>query len=99
MENQANLLPINNSSSTFYENNEDENHNKIYPQNFFDHPKFDCTILTFFVNGQRVDTPSVDPRTTLAAFLREKCILFKFVIKFFLPQLFALLIFSLSCQW
>jgi hypothetical protein len=36
--------------------------------------QFDHNVLTFFVNGKRVDVPSVDPRTTLAAFLRENCI-------------------------
>jgi hypothetical protein len=36
--------------------------------------EFDCSeALTFFVNGQRVDAPAVDPRQTLATFLREKC--------------------------
>lgn len=33
--------------------------------------EFDCNSLTFFVNGQRVDVAPVDPRTTLAMFLRE----------------------------
>uniref|UniRef100_A0A914HAN1 FAD-binding PCMH-type domain-containing protein n=1 Tax=Globodera rostochiensis TaxID=31243 RepID=A0A914HAN1_GLORO len=36
------------------------------------HLQFDSTTLTFFVNGIRIDVKSIDPRITLAAFLRDK---------------------------
>lgn len=33
--------------------------------------EFDCTSLIFFVNGERVEENDIDPRMTLAAFLRD----------------------------
>ncbi|KAL3069241.1 hypothetical protein niasHT_034471 [Heterodera trifolii] len=40
-------------------------------QKTIDQLRFDSTKLTFFVNGTRIDAENVDPRVTLASFLRE----------------------------
>lgn len=37
--------------------------------------QFDAHALIFYVNGQRVEENSVDPRTTLAVYLRDHLLL------------------------
>uniref|UniRef100_A0A914HVF7 Dolichyl-diphosphooligosaccharide--protein glycosyltransferase subunit 2 n=1 Tax=Globodera rostochiensis TaxID=31243 RepID=A0A914HVF7_GLORO len=53
-------------SKLYYLNMTTSNQKKI------DQLQFDSTTLTFFVNGIRIDVKSIDPRITLAAFLRDK---------------------------
>lgn len=35
--------------------------------------EFDENVLIFYVNGRRIEDPSIDPRTTLATYLRDHC--------------------------
>lgn len=37
---------------------------------------FDTGVLIFYVNGRRIEERNVDPRTTLAAYLREHRVAF-----------------------
>jgi hypothetical protein len=34
---------------------------------------FDDNVLIFYVNGKRIEESAVDPRTTLACYLRDHC--------------------------
>jgi xanthine dehydrogenase iron-sulfur cluster and FAD-binding subunit A len=34
---------------------------------------FDENTLIFYVNGRRIEVNSIDPRTTLATYLRDHC--------------------------
>ena len=42
--------------------------------------QFDTNQLVFYVNGNRIEENRIDPRTTLAVYLRDRCMFYHKII-------------------